>query len=338
MPPLLPKASLCAHLRSCCDTCTHALLFSHAQVEGKGLAGLVEAQLGQRLDKRLQCSSWSKRPLQPDQRAYAALDAAVLLLLLDSFIAVAPPKPAPHAGSEHLQQTDGCCSAHSDTAAVVHSSAETGSEQSRVLQGSEGSKTGQPERSRAQVEEQQNGYASSGDEDSHAASQLADDLKQACSVNQGQPESSYIVTVKPEIPQGLQVSMHGRGLSGLAACEEKSSRDAASLEAGEGSVPGCVAQNAVRRAAAAWGTRLEVGGAPAKQKRDRKPGVKKLTAAEAPGEEFGELSPSKSYLNLESFCTWVQTHKHVLCSSPAKAGFFTRSAVFQHMFWLLQMF
>lgn len=294
MPPLLPKASLCAHLRSCCDTCTHALLFSHAQVEGKGLAGLVEAQLGQRLDKRLQCSSWSKRPLQPDQRAYAALDAAVLLLLLDSFIAVAPPKPAPHAGSEHLQQTDGCCSAHSDTAAVVHSSAETGSEQSRVLQGSEGSKTGQPERSRAQVEEQQNGYASSGDEDSHAASQLADDLKQACSVNQGQPESSYIVTVKPEIPQGLQVSMHGRGLSGLAACEEKSSRDAASLEAGEGSVPGCVAQNAVRRAAAAWGTRLEVGGAPAKQKRDRKPGVKKLTAAEAPGEEFGELSPSKS--------------------------------------------
>lgn len=37
------------------------------QVEGKGLGGLVKAQLGQQLDKRPQCSSWSTRPLTSEQ-------------------------------------------------------------------------------------------------------------------------------------------------------------------------------------------------------------------------------------------------------------------------------
>ncbi|BDA45672.1 probable exonuclease mut-7 homolog at N-terminal half [Coccomyxa sp. Obi] len=259
-----------------------------AKVEGKGLAGLVEAQLGQRLDKRLQCSSWSKRPLHPDQIAYAALDAAVLLLLLDSFIAVAPPQPAPHADTEHPQQTGACSSEGNGAAAAVHSASENGSEHSRVFQGSEGSKTARSDGIRGQGGDQLHGSGSSGAEDIQAASQLADKLLRACSVTQGQHESSNIVTVSPKLAQGLQVSKHGRGQSELvSACEESSSKHAASVDATEGAEPGSAAEDAVRRAAAAWGTRLEVGGAPAKQRRDRRPGMKKLTAAEAPGEDFG---------------------------------------------------
>lgn len=37
------------------------------QVDGKGLSGLVHAQLGARLDKRFQCSSWGSRPLSQQQ-------------------------------------------------------------------------------------------------------------------------------------------------------------------------------------------------------------------------------------------------------------------------------
>ena len=61
------------------------------QVTGTGLSGVVEAQLGVCLDKSLQCSSWGSRPLSPEQLQYAALDAAVLLMLLDNVICVALP-------------------------------------------------------------------------------------------------------------------------------------------------------------------------------------------------------------------------------------------------------
>lgn len=45
------------------------------QVPGKGLSGLVHAQLGTRLDKRPQCSSWSTRPLSQQQ---ARADSSLL--------------------------------------------------------------------------------------------------------------------------------------------------------------------------------------------------------------------------------------------------------------------
>ena len=61
------------------------------QVTGTGLSGVVEAQLGVCLDKSLQCSSWGSRPLSPEQLQYAALDAAVLLMLLNNVICVALP-------------------------------------------------------------------------------------------------------------------------------------------------------------------------------------------------------------------------------------------------------
>ena len=64
----------------------------------------MEAQLGVSLDKSLQCSSWGARPLSPEQLKYAALDAAVLLMLLDSIIAAALPSkvlPGSDAAGRH---------------------------------------------------------------------------------------------------------------------------------------------------------------------------------------------------------------------------------------------
>lgn len=62
----------------------------------------MEGQLGVSLDKSLQCSSWGSRPLSADQLQYAALDAAVLLMLLDSIIAAALPSRA-SSGAEGKQ-------------------------------------------------------------------------------------------------------------------------------------------------------------------------------------------------------------------------------------------
>jgi hypothetical protein len=49
-----------------------------------GLAAVCEQLLGLRLDKSEQCSDWQARPLSKDQVEYAAIDAAVLLPLLDA--------------------------------------------------------------------------------------------------------------------------------------------------------------------------------------------------------------------------------------------------------------
>ncbi|CAL5220190.1 g2162 [Coccomyxa viridis] len=72
---------------------------------GRGLSGIVEAQLGLSLDKSLQCSSWGSRPLGPEQLQYAALDAAVLLMLLDSIIAAALPGKALAAQNTERQHS-----------------------------------------------------------------------------------------------------------------------------------------------------------------------------------------------------------------------------------------
>ena len=48
---------------------------------GRGLSALCEQMLGAPLDKRMQLSNWARRPLAPQQRAYAALDAHCLVLL-----------------------------------------------------------------------------------------------------------------------------------------------------------------------------------------------------------------------------------------------------------------
>lgn len=54
---------------------------------GHSLARVCERELGIELDKSCQTSNWSRRPLNPDQLRYAALDAEVLLALYDRFTA-----------------------------------------------------------------------------------------------------------------------------------------------------------------------------------------------------------------------------------------------------------
>ena len=51
-----------------------------------GLAGLVERTLGLPLDKNEQVSAWSRRPLTERQLTYAALDAFVLIEVVELFI------------------------------------------------------------------------------------------------------------------------------------------------------------------------------------------------------------------------------------------------------------
>jgi ATP-dependent Lhr-like helicase len=48
---------------------------------GHSLAAVVHRELGVHVDKRMQVSNWSRRPLSPAQRAYAAIDAEILLQL-----------------------------------------------------------------------------------------------------------------------------------------------------------------------------------------------------------------------------------------------------------------
>lgn len=48
-----------------------------------GLAALLKARFGIELDKKYQKADWSKRPLSPEMRAYAAADTAYLLRLHD---------------------------------------------------------------------------------------------------------------------------------------------------------------------------------------------------------------------------------------------------------------
>ncbi|CAE7675422.1 EXD3, partial [Symbiodinium sp. CCMP2456] len=64
-----------------------------------GLQAVVAGTLGRWMDKSLQTSDWDVRPLSPEQKAYAALDASVLLLLHRCEVPLAPswqvkPQPA----------------------------------------------------------------------------------------------------------------------------------------------------------------------------------------------------------------------------------------------------
>ena len=52
---------------------------------GHSLATLCEREFGVTMDKSQQTSNWNRRPLNPDQLRYAALDAEVLLRLYDRF-------------------------------------------------------------------------------------------------------------------------------------------------------------------------------------------------------------------------------------------------------------
>lgn len=59
---------------------------------GHKLDDVCERELGIYLDKSLQTSDWTQRPLSPEQLAYAAVDAEVLLALHRAFEPPAPPE------------------------------------------------------------------------------------------------------------------------------------------------------------------------------------------------------------------------------------------------------
>ncbi len=62
------------------DTMHAARLLGKTRV---GLAALLDAYFGVRLDKRFQRANWGVRPLSPEQLAYAAMDTHYLILLRD---------------------------------------------------------------------------------------------------------------------------------------------------------------------------------------------------------------------------------------------------------------
>jgi hypothetical protein len=64
--------------------------YKKGSVSGHKLDDVCERELGIYLDKTLQTSDWTRRPLSPEQIEYAALDAEVLVSLYEVFH---PPKP-----------------------------------------------------------------------------------------------------------------------------------------------------------------------------------------------------------------------------------------------------
>ena len=61
-----------------------------------GLARCCERYLGKPLDKSEQCSQWTRRPLSPEQRVYAALDAHVCALIYVQILRATDPAVADH--------------------------------------------------------------------------------------------------------------------------------------------------------------------------------------------------------------------------------------------------
>ena len=71
-------------LRNLFDTMWAARILGY---EGYGLAGMLEQIYGIELDKRFQKADWRRRPLPPEQLAYARLDTHYLLQLRDHLAA-----------------------------------------------------------------------------------------------------------------------------------------------------------------------------------------------------------------------------------------------------------
>jgi len=71
--------------------------------ELEGLNKLCVRQLGRGIDKSLQCSDWSFRPLSREQLHYAALDAFVLIDLFDSLLLKLASRDVKNQGSSPKQ-------------------------------------------------------------------------------------------------------------------------------------------------------------------------------------------------------------------------------------------
>jgi hypothetical protein len=81
-------------IRNIYDTLIHSRKkYKGQQVTGSHKLGDVcERELNIYLDKEMQTSDWTQRPLTPEQLAYAAIDAEVLIDLFDAFNPPPPPE------------------------------------------------------------------------------------------------------------------------------------------------------------------------------------------------------------------------------------------------------
>jgi hypothetical protein len=256
-----------------------------AQVHGRGLAGLVQAQLGLPLDKGLQCSAWSRRPLSQDQIQYAAADAAVLLLLLDSFIAAAFPKVALESGSEseshdrHDNPARGCrCAEHLACGAASPGVSQAGAADDMTRKGG--------------------AELSSGRAVPHG-------LQPVCSTAPSGPAdtASLLHDMQRLRMENTESLTHP---DDFAVFEDSRQRSAltAPFKASRASSGSAASPSAVHRAAEAWGGRLEVGGGRAAclgRRKDRQ--HRKLTPTTEPSSEaddFGEPFRCVSFITFHS--------------------------------------
>jgi ribonuclease D len=75
--------SMGCEFRNVCDVQICAYLANH---EARGLSDLIAFETGRKLSKNAQLSDWSKRPLSPEQRQYAANDVNTLLEIADQLV------------------------------------------------------------------------------------------------------------------------------------------------------------------------------------------------------------------------------------------------------------
>ena len=90
---VLQRASL--SLANVFDTLTASRRIRGKQPGGHSLAAVCRRELDKVLDKGQQVSDWTRRPLSPEQLAYAALDVEVLVPLYQLFTRLQPQLPLP---------------------------------------------------------------------------------------------------------------------------------------------------------------------------------------------------------------------------------------------------
>ena len=275
----------------------------------------MEAQLGLSLDKSLQCSSWGSRPLSPEQLQYAALDAAVLLMLLDSIIAAALPSramAAPDADSRHsvtisdtapAKDTMDIAGAHAQLSSSEHLirtsaqcsevTCQAGAEHktdTRHLQSN-----GTPGASSSYVTASQDGRYQHGQRDEQqkecSASGAVDTMRALASLRLD-PSHSH-----DSRQEQSDASLQGRDLPSAASAAE------------------------LQEAAQVWGIRLEVGGncrqKPQKQSKDKRPGVR---------EQFRQDSAGSEQIGGSSRCTAKSSQLQLLLPCPCSMGYIRQAA------------
>ena len=251
------------------------------------MSGIVEGQLGMRLDKGLQCSSWGLRPLSPEQLHYAALDAAVLLMLLDSIIAAALPSradssPVPHGDPQIRHTSAGKISLAGENldASSDVDSHETGAQSHRELTrlGSRADAgPGQQDaldttlgrRKTAQSNEDWQGRLREHKDSACTASnaaQAAQALQQLslCSVMSSDAainDADGCKTATEEQHASAAADIRRAGVCQDGGEEQGSHRAVGMHRSNSPAVPGAASAAELQEAAQLWGSRLEVGGA-----------------------------------------------------------------------------